>query len=133
MHRNPATVDTDESPAMAPTGFETIFTESEKRDALRGRVFRGTKLDGVDFSNADLSFTAFEDVSLIGCNFEGANLRGTRFARCDLRWSKFDRTMLGKNYFDKAIFGGATGLTNDQMRYIARHGGTFAIDLTVRP
>jgi len=108
--------------------FVVIFTENEKREELRGHVFREAHFDGVDFSRADLSFARFENVTLTACNFARANLRGASFVRCDLRWSTFERVRFAKNHFELAFFAGCTGLIGAQRRYVERHGGTFTVD-----
>jgi uncharacterized protein YjbI with pentapeptide repeats len=108
--------------------YVTIFTAIEKKEELRGQVFRGGRFDGVDFSGADLSFARFQDVTLIACNFARADLRGVSFVRCDVQRSAFERTQLGKNLFDAAVFTGCTGFSREQQQYIERHGGALVVE-----
>jgi uncharacterized protein YjbI with pentapeptide repeats len=100
------------------------FTPVEKRH-LSGEIFRGSNLDWLDFSGADLQGARFESASLCGCDFSGADLRGTLFWDCDLRWARFDRSVFGDNSFRQSWFTGAEGITRLLFEYIRARGGHF--------
>jgi uncharacterized protein YjbI with pentapeptide repeats len=103
---------------------EVVFTTVEKRH-LGGEVFRGSKLDYVDFSQADLREARFEGASLCGCDFSGADLRGAVFEDCDLRWSRFDRAIFGNNSFRRSWLTGSEGITRSVFEYVRTRGGHF--------
>jgi uncharacterized protein YjbI with pentapeptide repeats len=103
-----------------------IFTAAEKRRDLVRCSFRRLELDGVDLSGANLGEATFEEVSLRGCDLRKADLRGAVFLRCDLRGALLDGTFLGGNRFHGSCFAGATGLSEEQTAYVARHGGSLA-------
>ena len=104
--------------------YVRIFTATEKRE-LGDRVIREAFLDKVDLSGAVLRGTHFERVSLRGCNLRGADLRGVAFVRCDVRDALLLEVELGDNSFEGSWFMGATGLSADQLAYIAQRGGRF--------
>jgi uncharacterized protein YjbI with pentapeptide repeats len=103
---------------------EVVFTAAEKRQ-LGGEVFRGSKLDYVDFSRADLREARFEGASLCGCDFSGTDLRGAVFEDCDLRWSRFDRAIFGNNSFRRSWLTGSEGITRSVFEYVRTRGGHF--------
>jgi len=103
---------------------ELVFTVMEKRH-LGGEIFRGSKLDYVDFSHADLREARFHGASLCGCDFSGADLRGTVFEDCDLRWSRFDRAIFGNNSFKRSWLTGSEGITRSVFEYVRTRGGHF--------
>ena len=102
-----------------------VFTEAEKRE-LAGSSFREIALDGVDFAGANLQGTVFERVSLRGCDFRRADLRGAQIVGCDLRGSRFEEVFLGGNRFHGSSLAEVTGLTEAQLDYVCRRGGTLA-------
>ena len=101
-----------------------VFTSAEKRH-LGGEIFFGSKLDYLDFSQADLREARFEGASLRGCDFSGADLRGTVFEDCDLRWSRFDRAIFGNNSFRRSWLTGCEGITRYVFEYVRTRGGHF--------
>ncbi len=101
-----------------------VFTSVEKGH-LGGEIFRGSKLDYLDFSRADLREARFEGTSLCGCDFSGADLRGTVFEDCDLRWSRFDRAIFGNNSFRRSWLTGSEGITRYLFEYMRTRGGHF--------
>ena len=103
---------------------ELVLTPAEKRQ-LRGELFRGSNLDQVDFSSADLRETRFVEVSLRGCDFSDANLRGAVFRGCDLRHARFTRARFGQNRFDECWFVGATGIGPGERARIEERGVRF--------
>ena len=109
----------------ADKSCRAVFTSLEKRH-LFGEIFRGSKLDFLDFSRADLRGARFEGASLCGCDFSGADLRRTVFWDCDLQWARFDRAIFGDNSFRRSWLNGAEGITRSLFDYIRKNGGHFA-------
>jgi hypothetical protein len=105
--------------------IKRVFTAEEKKD-LRGRVFRKSHLEYIDFSAADLREAYFEDVSLYGCDFSGADLRSTAFLDCDLRCAHFARAVFGNNSFKRSWFTGAENVSYLLFEYMRARGGHFA-------
>ena len=101
-----------------------VFTDAEKHE-LAGSSFRELALDGVDFAGANLQGTVFDRVSLRGCDFRRADLRGADIVSCDLRGSRFDEAILGGNRFHGSSLAEVTGLTEEQVDYASRRGGTL--------
>jgi uncharacterized protein YjbI with pentapeptide repeats len=111
-------------PRHAHRSCRVALTSVEKR-RLSGEIFRGSNLDWLDFSGADLQGARFESASLCGCDFSGADLRGTVFWDCDLRWARFDRSVFGDNSFRHSWFTGAEGINRSLFEYIRGRGGHF--------
>lgn len=103
---------------------KSVFTSAEKRH-LGGEIFRGSKLDYLDFSQADLREARFHGASLSGCDFSRADLRGTVFEDCDPRWSRFDRAIFGNNSFKRSWLTGSEGITRYVFEYVQTRGGHF--------
>lgn len=116
----------------AVSTHERVFTAAEKQK-LRGEVFRGARLDAVDFSGADLENASFERIVLSRASFAGANLRGTRFILCDLRHANFAGATLVDNRFDRTTLAGASGLSTADRHAIEAQGGTFSPLATEAP
>jgi uncharacterized protein YjbI with pentapeptide repeats len=102
-----------------------IFTTDEKQN-LVGWIFRGSCLDSVDFSEADLREARFIGVSLCGSDFSDADLRGTVFVDCDLRWAHFERANFENNWFMGSWLTGAEGISHALFEYMRVRGGHFA-------
>ena len=71
--------------ACAPFGLEVSFTDCLMDSgvfadvALKGTVFRTSRLHGCDLSGADLTDVVFDDCDLADAAFEGSKLHGTDF------------------------------------------------------
>lgn len=96
-----------------------VLTQREKGE-LRGQIFLGLSLDRIDFADADLAFSRFENVVLSGCSFERADFRSARFVRCDMTACRFEQV-----HAPHAIFDAVAGVTDEQRRYLERRGGRF--------
>ena len=55
---------------------------------------RGTKAQGADFSDADLSLSTWSDAKAARAMFVGAILEDTRFEKCDFSESDFTATQV---------------------------------------
>jgi fluoroquinolone resistance protein len=75
---------------------------------LRGVEFRGTKLMGVDWSEASPNPTVkFTDCTLRYASFVDNNLRATTFLRCSLAEAAFASASLVEAVFDDCELAGA--------------------------
>lgn len=72
--------------------------------SLRGKVFRGRRLVGVNFTEADLSGCGFTGVEFEGCYLTGAIVReDTVFDGADLRGAQLSGSQLEKASLSRAI------------------------------
>jgi uncharacterized protein YjbI with pentapeptide repeats len=79
-----------------------------KKLALRGVKFQGSKLMGIDWTEAAANPTVeFSDCSLRYSSFVGNNLRTTPFRRCSLAEAAFSNVSLIKALFDDCDLTGA--------------------------
>jgi fluoroquinolone resistance protein len=79
-----------------------------KKLALRGVKFQGSKLMGIDWTEAGANPTVeFSDCSLRYCSFVGNNLRATPFRRCAMAEAAFSDVSLVKAIFDECDLAGA--------------------------
>jgi uncharacterized protein YjbI with pentapeptide repeats len=106
--------------------YVQIFTEAEKTLELRGRFFHKLELVGADLSSADFTMARFEGCSLTGCDLSGSTLRGVEFVDTTIRCGRLAGAVFGRNRFDGVVFESPEGLTADQVRYIARRGGSIS-------
>jgi uncharacterized protein YjbI with pentapeptide repeats len=107
-----------------PRRPEHILTRLEKATLRELRV-SNSSLDWVDFADADLGGSRFENVSLVGCDFGHADLRRVHFVRCDLRSASFSGAIFGDNSFSGSCLRGAVGLSGARRDYVRRCGGSF--------
>lgn len=78
--------------------------------SLIGADFTEAKVDGVDFSEADLTLATLTGVSGINADFRGANLEGAIFTNADLRRSNLEEARLNEAVFTNVHIGGKTKL-----------------------
>jgi uncharacterized protein YjbI with pentapeptide repeats len=106
--------------------FEQVLSYREKR-ALRGKVFSGRCILGVDLAGADLRDAAFLNVQILSCNLADADLRGARFVGCTIRDVVLSRARLGLNVFLGTKLTEIGGLTDAQRREVELSGGLFTV------
>lgn len=86
---------------------------------LRGCTFDGVDLKGASFRGADLTGTSFRGADLSGVDFTGAELSGVVFG-VD---SKGARSTIANATFAGSTWGKATGLTDEQRRWLGASTG----------
>ena len=113
-----------------------MFTSVEKRH-LSGEIFRGSNLDWLDFSGADLRGARFESTSLCGCDFSGADLTGNCVLGLRSPVGAFSIVLfLRDNSFRHSWLTGAEGITRSLFEYIRAQRRAFRLllaKLTVAP
>lgn len=65
-------------------------------------LLTGAKLDGVDFTDTDLSYANLEDSELTGVTFTGANLTSIRLRGVQLRGGTFGKAAMALAKFERA-------------------------------
>ncbi|TGM54860.1 hypothetical protein EHQ91_07860 [Leptospira biflexa] len=106
--------------------MELLHTQGHLRDAkLSSVMLEKEKLDGVDFSGADLHNAFLQNSSFVGANFSGANLkasffngadlRNANFRGADLRFAKLASAKIEGADFTDAIYDIGTRVDHSQM------------------
>ncbi len=115
-------------------GTLDLELRDQVKRSMRGEVFRGQEILGVDLATADLRGARFEEVRFTSCSLAGADLRGAQFILCTMRSIVLRDVVLGDNRFYGTTLADPIGLTEDARRAIERCGGAFPpLDGTRRP
>ena len=120
----------------------SLYNESEKRDDFKELVqFRGCRLEGLIFSDAELQGADFTRAKLQGVDFTHAKLQGANFSHAELQGAHFNHAKLqgvefvevklqGANLGDAQLQGANFSFTELEWADCTRANFSDAIDLT---